>query len=377
MRQHRCWAEIDLGALERNLGRIRAALPPHVRYVAVVKADAYGHGMPQMVARLMQSGAHMFAVANVYEAAEVREIGAGWPILVLGPVLPEEEKLLADYQLIAVVSTAEEVRRLAARAKASGIPLPVHLKVDTGMGRLGVWHTEVAGLYGQIAETPHLRLEGIFTHFSSADTDSAYTIEQRNRFVRALHSLPGLDTENLLIHADNSAGLETFSPDQPFNAVRIGLLQFGCLPYPNSFLAALRPEPVLSFHTRIGITKTLPAGTAISYGQTHKLTHESRIGVLTAGYGDGIPTTASNRADVLIGGVRCPVLGRVTMDQTIVGLTNAPEAAAGDHVTIIGSQGGDHIGVQEFSNWANCVPWEAFCSISKRVPRIYQRSRLQ
>lgn len=364
-----------MGALERNLGRIRAALPPHMQYVAVVKADAYGHGMPRMVARLMQSGASMFAVANVYEGAELREVGRGWPILVLGPVLPEEERYLAEYELTATVSTPAEVERLAAAAQRAGTVLPVHLKIDTGMGRLGVWHAEAAGLYGKIMATPALRLAGIFTHFSSADADPDFTQEQRNRFLRVLEALPEPAPRDLLIHADNSAGLETLSPESPFNAVRVGLLQFGCLPYPDSFLAELKPEPVLSFHTRVGITKNLPAGTGISYGQTRHLERDSRLGVLTAGYGDGIPTTASNRAQVLIRGRRCPVLGRVTMDQTIVDLTDVPEAQAGDNVTLIGRQGSEEIGVQEFSRWADCIPWEAFCSITKRVPRLYTTPR--
>ncbi len=377
MKHYRCWAEIDLGALERNLGRIRAALPAHVKYVAVVKADAYGHGMPQMATRLMQSGAHLFAVANVYEAAELREIGTGWPILVLGPVLPEEERYLAEYKLIATVSTEDEITRLSERAKTAGEPLPIHLKIDTGMGRLGVWHEEAARMLSLIAATPHLRLEGIYTHFSSADSDPAFTLEQRNRFLRVLDSLPAHGTEHLLVHADNSAGLETFSPDQPVNAVRIGLLQFGCLPYPDSFLSSLRPEPVLSFHARIGIIKTLPAGTPISYGQTHRLERDTRLGVVTAGYGDGIPTTMSNRGAVIIRGKRCPILGRVTMDQTIVDITDLPEANPGDTVTIIGRQAQEHIPVEEFSRWAQCVPWEAFCSITKRVTRLYRTSRVQ
>lgn len=364
-----------MGALERNLGRIRAALPPHMQYVAVVKADAYGHGMPRMVTRLMQSGASMFAVANVYEAAELREIGRGWPILVLGPVLPEEEDHLAEYELTATVSTAEEVARLNAAGERAGTLLPVHMVIDTGMGRLGVWHEQVGELYRQIMDSPHLRLAGIFTHFASADTDPDFTAEQSRRFLQALKSLPDLDPRELLIHAHNSAGLETLSPDSPFNAVRVGLLQFGCLPSPNSILASLKPEPVLGFHTRVGIVKHLPAGTGISYGQTFHLKRDSRLGVITAGYGDGLPTTASNRAHVIIQGKRCPVLGRVTMDQTIVDLTDNPEAAPGDKVTLIGRQGDESIDVQEFSNWADCVPWEAFCSITKRVPRLYRTSR--
>ncbi|WP_309383491.1 alanine racemase [Cerasicoccus frondis] len=388
---HRCWAEIDLAALERNLGKIRAALPSHIRYVAVVKADAYGHGMPQTVARLMQSGADAFAVANVYEAAELREIGAGWPILVLGAVLPEEEAYLLDYDLVATVSTIEEIERLNKLGRKRKSPVRVHLKVDTGMGRLGIWHTEVRPVFEAIAAARHIALEGVFTHFSSADSDPEYTALQRKRFLQVLDKLPELADQKLLIHADNSAGLDTLAPDSPFNAVRVGLLQFGHAPYRGSLLDRIKPEPVLSFHARVSIIKELPSGVPISYSQTHRLRRRSRLAVLTAGYGDGIPTTASNRAEVLIRGQRCPVLGRVTMDQTIVDVTDLPEATPGDVATMIGAQPlPEHlcepdrrqpqlatITVEEFAHWCHNIPWEIFCSITKRVPRHYRTSREQ
>jgi len=374
---HRCWAEIDLAALERNLGKIRAALPPNIRYVAVVKADAYGHGMPQTVARLMQCGADAFGVANVYEAADLREIGAGWPILVLGPVLPEEEHYLIDYGCIATLSTSEEVSRFEKLGRKAKRPVRVHLKVDTGMGRLGVWHTEAAPLFDQLCNARHVALEGVFTHFSSADTDAEYTALQRRRFQQLLEKLPGLTDRGLLIHADNSAGLDTLAPDSPFNAVRVGLLQFGHAPYRGSVLDRIRPEPVLSFHTRIGIVKTLPSGVPISYAQAHRLRRRSQIAVLTAGYGDGIPLTASDRASVLVRGIRCPILGRVTMDQTIIDVTDLPEAKPGDVATLIGTQSGAKISVGEFAEWSGTIPWEVFCSITKRVPRHYRTARDQ
>lgn len=374
---HRVWAEIDLAALERNLGRIRAALPPTIQYMAVVKADAYGHGLPQTVARLMQSGADAFCVANVYEGAEVREIGAGWPILVLSAILPEEDKYLVDYDLIATVSSVEEVERFDRLGRAAGRPIPVHLKMDTGMGRLGVWHTEAGPLYQRIREAEGLELQGVFTHFSSADSDRAFTNHQRNLFLEQVRGLEGLDELKLLIHADNSAGLESFSPDSPFNAVRVGLLQFGIMPYRDSLLARLRPEPVLSFHSRVGLVKTLPAGTGVSYGRTHILQRESRVAVITAGYGDGLPTAASNRASVLIHGQRCPVIGRVTMDQTLVDVSDVGGVQAGDIVTLIGRQAETRVSVAEFCNWSHTIPWEIFCSITKRVPRIYRTPRIQ
>lgn len=368
----RCWVEIDLSRLERNLKRIRAALPPHIRYVAVVKADAYGHGLAPTAARLMRAGADAFAVANVREAGEIREIGSGWPILVLSAVLPHEDALLAEYQAIPAVSSLAEVERFARLGTQQGRPFPVHLKIDTGMGRAGVWHADAAALYTAIRARPELRLEGIFTHFSSADSDADYTREQRDLFLRSLAALPDLLSQRLLIHADNSAGLETFPDGGPFNGVRVGLLQFGVLPYVDSLLSGVHAEPVLGFHTRVGLVKELPVGTCVSYNRTYRTTRATRTAVLTAGYGDGIPTSMSNRGQVLIGGCRCPILGRVTMDQIVVDITDGPDARPGDPATFIGTQGDATIAVTDFCTWTGQIPWEAFTSITKRVQRVYR-----
>lgn len=368
----RCWAEIDLAALERNLKLIRAALPPHMRYVAVVKADAYGHGMHHAAARLMHAGADLFAVANVTEAAALRELGPGWPILVLGPLLPEEDKALLSHDLAATVSSAAEVARLDAAARAAGRSISLHLKIDTGMGRLGVWHEDAPALCRQILAAPNLKLAGIFTHFASPDDDPAFTAEQRRRFLAALERCPGLKLGELFIHADNSAGIETMPGASPFNAVRVGLLQFGVLPHSNSLLAQVSTEPVFSFHTRVGLVKQLPRGTTISYGRTHTLVRDTTIAILCAGYADGLPRTASNRAQVLIRGQRCPVLGRVTMDQTVVDVTDVPAVACGDKVVLVGRQGAAEITLAEFSRAADTIPWETLTSVTKRVPRLYK-----
>jgi alanine racemase len=370
----RCWAEIDLAVLERNLKLIRASLPSHIKYVAVVKADAYGHGLHQTVAHLMHAGADLFAVANVTEGAAIREVGPGWPVLVLGPLLPEEDRYLADYDLIATVSTPEEVARFDALGRAAGRVMPVHLKIDTGMGRLGVWHEDAPQLYARLRAAPHVRLEGAFTHFSSADEDPAFTDEQRRRFLAALQRCPGLPLDGLLIHADNSAGLETAHGEQPFNAVRVGLLQFGVLPHPHSMLGRVRTEPVFSFRTRVGVVKNLPGGVDISYGRTHTLRRDSTVAVLCAGYGDGIARACSNRGFVLIHGTRCPVLGRVTMDQTVVDITDVSGVQCGDEAVLVGRQGEAEISIAEFSAWSDSIPWETLCSVTKRVPRVYRTS---
>jgi alanine racemase len=368
----RCWAEIDLAALERNLRGIRAALPGQIRYVAVVKADAYGHGLPQIAARLMHAAADLFAVANLAEAAALREVGPDWPILILSPILPQEDRYVAELNVAATVSSAEEVARFAAVARDSGRPLNVHLKIDTGMGRLGVWHEQAEHVYQLINDTAGLRLAGVFTHFSSPDDDPEFTALQRRRFLLALARCPSLDSAGLLIHADNSAGIETLEVGGLFNAVRVGLLQFGILPGPGTLLESVHAEPVFSFRTRVGLVKNLPRGTGISYGGTHILARDSRVAILAAGYGDGIPRAASNRAQVLLHGQRCPVLGRVTMDQTIVDVTDLPAVAAGDEAVLVGRQHDAEIGIAEFSRWGDTIPWETLCSVTKRVPRLYR-----
>jgi alanine racemase len=369
---HRCWAEIDLAALDRNLRLIRASLPPHMRYVAVVKADAYGHGLPQIAAQLMHSGADLFGVANLAEAAALRETGPDWPVLLLSPLLPEEDAAAVASGLILTVSSPGEVTRFEAAGRAAERTVAVHLKIDTGLGRLGVWHEEAKGLCRKILRAPHLRLEGVFTHFSGPADDPGFTAEQRRRFLAALKSCALPDRGALLIHADNSAGLETIASAGPFNAVRVGLLQFGVLPSPGSLLALVRTEPVLSFRSRVGLVKRLPAGTRISYGGTHTLARDSRVAILTVGYGDGLPRAAGNRAQVLVRGRRCPVLGRVTMDQTIVDVTGVKAAKVGDEAVLVGRQGKGEITLAEFSEWAGTIPWESLCSITKRVPRVYR-----
>ncbi|NCG08553.1 MAG: alanine racemase [Verrucomicrobia bacterium] len=367
--QHRCWVEIHLDAFERNLKRIQASLPHGVRYISVVKADAYGHGMPQVVRRLMQCGVDYFAVANTREAALIREMGAGWPILILSPVLPEEAPDLIRDDLTATISDFTEAQRLNTLAHSKNTTLKVHLKIDTGMGRLGVWHEQALKLYEAIKAMPSLRLEGIYTHFSSADSDPEFTETQRQRFLGLLEIIN--PPEDCIIHADNSAGLDSFTADRRFNAVRVGLLQFGIPPYPDSVLAGVRVEPVLHFNARIGLIKKLPTGTGISYGHTHHLPKETTIAVLTAGYGDGVPYALGNRGKVLVHGHPCAVLGRVTMDQTIVDVSGIPDLQVGDVAVFIGKSAPRQITANAFSDDAQTIPWDALCSISKRVTRVY------
>jgi len=373
----RCWVEINLAALERNLHAIRSALPAHISYVAVIKADAYGHGMPQVATRLMQSGTDLFAVANLQEASVIREMGTGWPVLILSAILPSETPMLFDGKFIPTVSGIEEIERFDKAAAQRNTSLPVHLKVDTGMGRIGIWHEEIDKIIPHLQSAKNLKLEGVFTHFSSANNDAGFTRLQRERFLTAVEKIaPHYDLEQLLIHADNSAALSTFDESGPINAVRVGLLQFGVSPYPDSLFGKVETEPVLSFHCRVGLVKHLPKGTPISYSRLTTLERDSRIAILSAGYADGIPLALTNKAEVLIHGKRCRTLGRITMDQVIVDITDLDETVTpGEVVTLIGNQQDACIRVEEYANWAGINAYNCFTSISKRVKRVYTTAR--
>lgn len=370
----RCWATIDLAALERNIGKIRAELPKLVKYISVVKADAYGHGLPQVVPRLMGSFIDCFAVATVYEAVTIRELGKGWPILVLGALLPEEDDFLIEYNLTGTVSSLGELKRFEELGQTMRKKVPVHLKVDTGMGRAGVWYADAEDLFRKILDQSNIELTGIYTHFASADGDLEYTSKQRKIFAELLirlRHIAGNDFKDLLIHADNSAGLETLDRESSFNAVRLGIIQFGVLQNKDSWVRSLGIEAVLTLKARVGLIKTLPKGASISYGRTYMLQQNSRIAIITAGYGDGVPIGLSNKGEVIVAGNRCPIIGRITMDQTIVDITNFPSISVGDEVVLIGEDEGELITISDWSRWANTIEYDIYCSITKRVPRNY------
>ena len=371
----RAWVEIDLPALDRNVGRIKQALPKHVRYVAVVKADAYGHGMPEVVTRLLQAGVDTFAVANVAEASRLREISPDADILLLSPTLNNEIPRALELGLDITINSLEEVAAVVSMAKAMNIKARVHVKVDTGMGRSGVWHEHAEEIFKKVGSLSDIHWCGVYTHFSDADTDTEYTLKQRNIFLKLIEKIPSEIRKNLLIHADNSAGLESFSSQSPFNAVRIGLMQYGLPPSAGSFLASLKPDPVLSFHAKVVLVKDLPKGTSIGYNRTKTLSRDSKVAIVAVGYGDGVPTAASNRGQFLISGKRCPILGRVSMDQTVVDVTDIAGVKPGDVATILGAQGSDRITVTEFCKWSDCIPWEALCTLTQRVQRVYRSDR--
>ncbi len=347
----RSWIEVDLKRLEDNVAAIKAWLPKGVKYVCVVKADAYGHSMPQAVVRFLKGGADIFAVASLHEVSRVREIVTDRPVLVLSPVLKEERHLVFDYGATPSISNMEEARHFNALAAAAGKVLDVHVKVDTGMGRVGVWHEGAAEFVGEAAGLGSLRIAGIFSHFSSADTDEPYTRKQFEIMKRVLSKI---DSSKMLVHIHNSASLACIPVEPPFNAVRMGLLQYGINPRGYGEGGPMGVRQVLSFKAKVaGVSQN---------GQ-------KKIAVISAGYADGVPAGFTEGAYVLIGGRRCPIIGSVSLDECFADISEAG-AKVGDEVVFIGEQGGEAIDLCEYSKWTFRIPWETLVAIPKRVERV-------
>ena len=348
----RSWIEIDLRALENNVRKIKAALGGGLTYIAVVKADAYGHCMPQTLVSFLKGGADIFAVANMYEVSRVRELVSSTPVLILGPVLSGERRLVFEYDAIPAISTREEALDFDTLARERNKVLNVHVKIDTGMGRFGVWHEKASDFLREVSAYKNIRIAGIFTHLSSADCDKDYTRLQVQNFERAIS---GFDKSDLMLHVHNSAGLKYFSETAGCNAVRIGLLQYGISPFGDSEPPFANVEPVLSFKARVS---------SISE------TENRRVACVSAGYADGVPSGFTDCARVLIGGTRCPVIGNAGLDETLVDISSAPCTQNGDEVVFIGRQCGEFIDLPSYSKWTRRIPWETMVSIPRRVERI-------
>ncbi len=369
---YRCWAEIDLNALHGNLAWIRHRVGSQVRIITVVKADAYGHGLRQIAGLLMQSGTDLFGVANLAEAAAIRSVGKGWPILMLGACLPEEVEVAVNDQVMPTISSIEEAKSFsntATRLKKTG---SLHVKIDTGMGRLGVAVAQARELIELVGRLPALKLAGVYTHYSAVEEDARFSRQQLRRFATALGPL--LQDQKIgCVHVNNSAAV-LFEPRSVYNAVRPGLLVYGIMPSCSRRIPPLLEknlQPALSWKSRISFLKTVPTKTPLSYGRAFTTRKTTRVATVSAGYGDGYLRAASNRARVLIHGARCHVLGRITMDQMLVDVTRIPDAAVGDEVVLIGRQAKDEIHANDLAAWAGTIPWEVLTNITCRVPRIY------
>jgi alanine racemase len=363
--QPRTWAELDSAALEDNVAAIQAHVGEQAGIIGVVKANAYGHGV-SLVVPAIASRVDMFAVANLAEAIEVREFAPKHPILLLSPASPDERAEIETRGFIPIVSSMEEAAAYSQLSRTGRTK--VHLKIDTGMGRMGIWHKEAIALVREVRALHGIEITGIATHLPVADEDEAFTRAQLELFygiARAIREEEGL--AHAKIHACNSAGAISF-PEFAGDFVRLGLGMYGSSPIP-SFQSRLRAA--LAWRARVTLVREVGAGRGISYGRTFITPRPMRIATIAVGYADGYQRHLSNQnAEVIIRGKRCSVLGRVTMDQIMADVSELNECAAGDDAILMN----DEIPAQELASKAGTIPWEIYTGIGHRVERL-QKSR--
>jgi alanine racemase len=362
------WIEIDLSAIRHNFQQIRRHVGPRQQILAVVKANAYGHGLLPIAQTLTASGADLLGVASVADGVALRQAGVGGRIFVMGQPLPDEASLVVAHGLTQAIGDAASAQALSRAAAAQERSIAVHLKVDTGMGRYGVWHEEAVPLYGRLFQCPGLQVEGVFTHLSSAGLNLQTTEEQIGRFRQFLQHLREKRLPAGVRHAANSVGLLRF-PEARLDLVRSGLLVYGASPLKEGQPLALRPA--LSLKSRVRFLKRISAGRAVSYGGTWKAERSTLVATLPVGYAHGYMRALSNKAELLIRGRRAKVIGRITMEDLMADVTEVPGVSLGDEVTLIGRQGGEKVTAEELARRARTIPYEIFVALSPRIPRLY------
>jgi alanine racemase len=373
MQQGRIWAEIDLDALEHNLRLVRSRLGGR-KLLLAIKADAYGHGAAE-IARALQHQVDMLGVASVAEGINLRANGVRrTPILVLSPVPYGEIPDLFRFRLSPTVTEREFAARLGRAADTRRSRIRVHLEIDTGMGRTGVDRSEAESLLQAVQAHPRLIVEGVFTHFPSADSDLAFTARQARDFLGLTRDLRRRTSCDLLCHAANTAGFLNL-PASRFDMVRPGLIVYGILPdaYARRAARPLPVRPVMNLRARVVNLRQIRRGRSISYERRFIARRDSRIAVVSAGYGDGYPYALTNRGAALVRGERAPITGNVCMDLTMVDVTHIPGVNIGDVVTLLGRDGQDVISANELARWASTIPYEITCRVSPRVPRVFVR----
>jgi alanine racemase len=369
-------AEINLEALRKNLRVVRTHAG-EARVWAVLKADAYGHGAPAVARTLERAGVDGFCVALLEEGVELREAGITAPILLMGGHYDNAHAEVLARGLVPVVYDAKQIDAFARLVRAGEIPGPVdvHLKVDTGMARLGVTPAALPALASRLAGLREVRVRGLMTHLACADAgNGGYTVEQLARFEEAAACLAGHGIRPDVRHAANSAAV--LRGWARLDAVRPGLALFGVAPRADGTPLASGLRPVMRVRTEVIALREVEAGACVGYGSTWKAERPSRIATLPMGYADGLPRRLGNRGHVLLRGTRVPIVGAVSMDMTMVDATSVPVAAVGDEVVVLGGQDGAHggaaIGADEIAAHADMIAWEVFTGISRRVPRFYR-----
>ena len=367
----RTWCEIDLDAMLHNFMAARHHLPDDVLLAAVIKANAYGHGAVA-AAKLLEGKADRFAVAMADEAVELRQAGIETPIFLLGPTPESDFEAIAAYDIEAAVPSLAYGQALCAYGAAHGKTIPYHVALDTGMGRIGFACTEQSlSEIEALSRLPGGRLVGVFSHYAKADAaDKTYAREQTRRFTAMTEALERRGVEIPLKHLNNSAGL--IEMPEKFDMVREGIILYGLLPSHEVDLSLIGGvRGVMALRSHISFLKTVTEPTPVSYGCTYVAQPGTRVATVSAGYADGVSRLLSNRGQVLIRGVRCPIIGRVCMDQFMIDVTGVPEAQVGDRVTIFGRDGDDEITADDVADLIGSIGYEVTCLITPRVPRVY------
>lgn len=367
-------AEIDLSAVRDNLRAIRSLIGPAVEIIGMVKADAYGHGAAAVARTLAAEGVKRFGVALVEEGAALREAGIPGEMLVLGALLPEQAPEIVEHRFEAALSDMDFARRLdEVSCRRRGRPIGVHVKLDTGMGRLGFPLGRALEVIRELAGMRGLRLAGVMTHFASADEGGGadFTRGQIAAFLKIREAAAAAGIRAPLWHAANSAGILRH-PESRLDAVRPGLALYGGIP-----AAQVAPptklRPAMTLKTRIALVRDFPAGATLGYGRTFRTARASRIAALPIGYADGFSRANSNRGQALVRGRRAPIVGRVSMDAVLVDVTDAPGAETGDEVVLYGRQGEAEISIVEAAETLGTIPYELMTSLTARVPRVCVR----
>lgn len=362
---------IDHDALRWNLQQIRATVGSGVKILSMVKANAYGHGAAAVAQTLAKAGGDAFGVATLEEGIELRQAGIVAPIMVVAGVYPGQIEQFLAHALAPALYDTQGLSDLEAAARGLGATLNIHLKVDTGMGRLGLIAAEIDGWLPQLKTLSALRLAGVFSHFSTAESVAGdYTKKQLETFADVIKRMAADGVRPAHFHLANSAATITL-PAAYFDMVRPGIMLYGVYPSPE-MAGRITLKPVLSWRTKIIQLKKVAPGTSISYGQTFITARESLIATLPVGYADGYPRLLSNRGEVLVHGRRATVAGRVCMDLTMIDVTDIRNVRQGDEVVLLGRQREAEITADELAAWANTISYEIFTSIGARVPRIHQ-----
>jgi alanine racemase len=362
--------EIDLKVLDENYRAIRRRVPPDVRMLCVVKADGYGHGAVPVARTLESAGAGYFGVATVDEGIELRDNGISLPILIMGGLMPwDETGCLWEHRLTPVLADFESLHRLARDAKQRELPVNAHVKVDTGMGRLGFALDELDALANALKGAEYVHVEGVMSHFASSEQRDEYGMSQVSRFNEAVGFLKSRGVVPPLLHMANSGAVCQY-PEAYFNMVRLGIMLYGS--YSDAGLAdKIRVRPVMKLASRVAYVKLFPPQSALSYGRTFITRRKTKVAYIAAGYADGIPRALSNKGAVLLRGQRCPIIGRVCMDWLLADVTDLPDVAPGEEAVLMGIAGNDVITADEIAGHAGTIPYEILCAMSRRLSRHY------